>query len=158
MMGANYAIVQHETGQQVESAYRQVVNGCKLNTGGPSHWRSSSTRRGTHRTVATDTAGPVLTVGVLARMEAKRAVVNVAQAPNEVEQEERAQEEVEDAVPDHLAVYGDDVSTLGAAPCDRVNQGDERDEACTAHEAAADACTGAEGRARAVTQEGCPEK
>lgn len=108
-------------------------------------------------TVAADTAGPVLTVGVLARVEAKRAVVNVTQAPHEVEQEERAQEEVEDAVPDHLAVHGDDVSTLGAAPRDRVNQGDERNEARTAHEAAADACTGAEGRAGAVTQESCPE-
>ena len=49
------------------------------------------------------TSGTVRAIGVLARVEAKEAVVDGAEAPDKVVEEDGAKEKVEDAVPDHLA-------------------------------------------------------
>ena len=59
-------------------------------------------------------------VGVLARVQAEDVVVHTAELPQEEEQEERARNDVEDAVPDHLGARRDDVRALGQGPADRV--------------------------------------
>lgn len=95
-------------------------------------------------------------VGVLARREAEALVVDGAELEEEEEQEDRACDHVEDAVPDHLGRRGDDVGALGERPADRVREEHEGEEARGEHVARLERAAGREGRARAVHQEGVP--
>lgn len=65
-------------------------------------------------------SGVGMDVGVLARVEAEDVVVDAAELPQEEEEEERAREDIEDAVPDHLRARADHVRALGECPTDRV--------------------------------------
>ena len=89
-------------------------------------------------------------------MQAEQSVVDVAEAPDEVVEEDGAEDEVKDAVPYHLLRGRDDVAALGAAPRDRVEHGDEGDEACAAHVAGAYAQPCIERCARAMAEEDGP--
>ena len=95
-------------------------------------------------------------VGVLARTEAEDVVVNVAELPEEQEQEDRSREDVEDTVPDHLGGDGDDVAALSAGPCDRVGDQHEGEEACADHVAGAERLAGGECSAWGVPEEHVP--
>ena len=64
--------------------------------------------------------------------EAELGVVGVGEVPKEEEQEDGADEEVEDAVPDHLGRVRDNVAALGARPGDRVCNEQEGEKAGTA--------------------------
>ena len=95
-------------------------------------------------------------VGVLAGLEAERAVLDVAHHIEEEEEEQRAGDDVEDAVPDHLARRGDDVRTLGARPADRVGDEHEGEVARGEDVALAERAFLSEGAARCVHQEDVP--
>ena len=74
----------------------------------------------------------------------------------EEEEEDRAGEEVEDAVPDHLARRRDDVPALGARPRDRVRDQHEREPARTQQVCAPQAWRVGERRAGRVPEEHVP--
>lgn len=62
------------------------------------------------------------------RIESKRTIIHRPQAKEEIVEERRTEDEIEDAVPDHLACRGDDVPALAAAPGDGVEHSDESNE------------------------------
>lgn len=92
----------------------------------------------------------------LARLEAERLVVDTAELPQEDEEETRPREDIEDAVPDHLARGGNDVSALAACPADRV--GDEHEGEVRRRDAVAlaDGAACGESRARCMPEEDVP--
>ena len=91
-------------------------------------------------------------------MQPKESIVDIAEPPHEVVQEHGAEEEVEDAVPDHLAGGRDDVASFRAAPGDRVEHCHERDETSSADVARPDTSTCVESRARTMTEENSPTR
>ena len=95
-------------------------------------------------------------VGELAGVEAEDVVLDAAELPEEEEQEERARDDVEDAVPDHLRRRRDDVRALGHGPADRVREEHEAQEACRDEVAAREGAAGRERRAWAVDEEDIP--
>lgn len=97
-------------------------------------------------------------IGVFTRVQSKRRIVDVPKSPDEVEQEQGAEDEIEDTVENHFARRRDDVPAFGHTPCDRVEHRDEGDEGGAAHEAGAHACAAVEGAATAVHQEHVPIK
>lgn len=95
-------------------------------------------------------------VSVLARPQAERGHVDGAEVEEEGEEEDGAGDEVEDAVPDHLARRRDDVRALGARPADRVEHEQEREGGGGADVAAAYGTTCCEGRASAMAEQDGP--
>ena len=95
-------------------------------------------------------------VAVLSALEAKRGVVDRAQLEEEEEEEHGAGDDVEDAVPDHLARGRDDVRALGQRPADRVREKHEGEEGGREEVALAEGAVRGEGRAGAVEQQDVP--
>lgn len=97
-------------------------------------------------------------IGVLARLEAERVVVDRVEAEEEEEQEDGAGEDVEDAVPDHLGRGADGVAALGARPADGVGDEHEGEVACGLDVAGAEGTAGGEGGRGALDEEDVPER
>jgi hypothetical protein len=102
---------------------------------------------------STSAVRAAVVVSRLARHQPESAVVDAAQAVQEEEQEDRAGQDVEDAVPDHLAADADDVGAFGAGPCDRVDEPDSGEEGGAAHVGRAHGGAGVEGRGTGMGEE-----
>lgn len=89
--------------------------------------------------------------------QAKRAIVDPAETPEEAEEEDGASEEVEDTVPDHFSRGGDDIAALGASPADEVEREEEGEIAGAAEVSCAHDTTCGKGRAPAVPEENIPK-
>lgn len=83
-------------------------------------------------------------------------MVGSAQLEEEEEEEHRACKNVEDAVPDHLGRDGDDVTALGAAPGDGVEEKEEGQVERREAVAGPDRSTDSDGRAGPVPKQGVP--
>ena len=73
-------------------------------------------------------AGRSTTVRELARLEAEGGIVDGAKEEEVDEEEEGAGDAVEDTVPDHLGVGGDDVGALSKSPADGVAEKNDRQD------------------------------
>ena len=100
---------------------------------------------------------PLLGVRVLPALEAERLVVDGVEAPEEEEQEDGAGDDIEDAVPDHLARRGDDVRALRQGPADRVGEEHEGEEGRGLDVARAEGTPCGEGAAGAMHEQDVPE-
>lgn len=109
-----------------------------------------------HRRLLLGEGGRRMHVGVLARVQAERAVVDASQLPKEEEQEARAGEDVEDAVPDHLRARADDVRAFRQSPADRVGEEHEGEVGRGEDVAAAQDAAGCERAARGLPQQNEP--
>lgn len=89
-------------------------------------------------------------------MEPERTIIDSPQAEQEVVEEDRTEDEVKDAVPNHLGCNGNSISSFTKTPRDGVDQGDEGDETRAADVAAADTLACVECGARTVTEERGP--
>ena len=97
-------------------------------------------------------------LAVLPGLEAEGFVLDVADAEDEDEEEDGAEEEVENAVPDHLGGGRDDVGTLRTGPGNRIEEREEDDEPRTADVARAHAVAGVEPGAGAVSEKDGPRE
>jgi hypothetical protein len=97
-------------------------------------------------------------VGVLARVKFKGRVVNGTELPEEQKQEDRAGENVEDAVPDHLKRDRDNVAALGTSLRGRVGDQHEGQVACTDEVPDAKGAADGEGTVGCVPEEDKPKR
>lgn len=96
-------------------------------------------------------------VGVLARAQAERRVLDIAHHVEEEEQEDGTGDDIEDAVPDHLGRGGDDVRAFGARPADGVGDEHEGEVARGEEVALAEGAFRGEGAAGRVPEQDIPE-